>query len=157
MFPKLIYTHRSTILYGACMAVLLFVLRILEWRLLVISHALEVYIGTIAVIFTGLGIWAALKLSRPKVETVIVEREIPVAAADPFEINIKELDRSGLSKRELEVLQLMAGGMSNQEIATKLFVSLNTVKTHCSSLFFKLEVERRTQAIDRAKRIGIIQ
>lgn len=128
---------------------------------MVISHSFEIYIGAIAVIFTGLGIWLSLKLSKPKIKTVVVEKEIIVEKEivltnTDFVFNQKEFERLGISSRELEVLQLMAGGLSNNEIAEKLFVSLNTVKTHSSKLFEKLDVKRRTQAIEKAKRLSII-
>jgi ATP/maltotriose-dependent transcriptional regulator MalT len=71
-------------------------------------------------------------------------------------LNQKELQNLGLSKREMEVLQLMAEGLSNHEIASRLFVSLNTIKTHSSKVFEKLEVNRRTQAVDKAKKLSLI-
>ncbi|MBC9909062.1 response regulator transcription factor [Chitinophaga varians] len=148
--------NKQNILYGLSLALLLFLLKWLELRFLIIHHAMEIYIGMVALVFTALGIWLALKLARPKVETVIVEKPVPVTPAATFSLNTPELDRLGLSSRELEVLQLMADGLSNQEIAGRLFVSLNTVKTHASRLFEKLDVKRRTQAIDKAKRLSII-
>lgn len=144
--------YGQLIIYGISMAILLFLLKWLEIRFLIIDHALEVYVGAIAVIFTGFGIWLAMRIVKPKV--TIVEREIYVNA--PFSINKKELDLLNLSKRELEVLQLMAEGLSNKEIADRLFVSLSTIKTHSNNLFDKMNVERRTQAIDKGKRLGII-
>lgn len=148
--------NRQNILYGLSLALLLFLLKWLELRFLIIHHAMEIYIGMVALVFTALGIWLALKLARPKVETVIVEKPVPIIPATAFSLNTQELDRLGLSNRELEVLQLMANGLSNQEIAGHLFVSLNTIKTHASRLFEKLDVKRRTQAIDKAKRLSII-
>jgi len=147
--------HQSTIIYGICLALLLFLLRWLELRFVIFSHAMEIYIGAIALIFTGLGIWLALKLAKPRVETVVVEKEIYIKNTG-FKINESEFQKLGLSKRELEVLQLMAQGMSNQEIATRLFLSLNTIKTHSSRLFEKMEVSSRTQAIEKARRLLII-
>ncbi len=113
------------------------------------------YAGAIAIIFTSLGIWIALKLSKPKIETKIVEKHI-FKIKDEFVFNAAAFDELGLSKREVEVLQLMANGLSNQEIADKLFVSLNTIKTHISRLFEKMEVKRRTQAIEIAKKLSLI-
>ena len=147
--------NKWMILYGSGLALLLFLLRWLELRFLILDHALDIYIGAIALIFTGLGIWLALKLAKPKTQTVIVEREI-YRATDEFVLNEAELEKLGLSRRELEVLQHMADGLSNGEIAEKIFVSLNTVKTHSSKIFEKLDVKRRTQAVEKAKRIGII-
>ncbi len=148
--------HKSAVLYGFSLACLLFLLKWLEWRFVIVDHALEIYIGTIAMIFTGLGIWLALKLAKPKKETIVVEKTIFRNAVE-FVVNREECDKLGLSKRELEVLNLMARGLSNQEIAAHLFVSLNTIKTHSSKVFEKLDVKRRTQAIEKAKRLNIIE
>jgi NarL family two-component system response regulator LiaR len=147
--------NRSVILYGASLAVLLFLMKWLEWRFIIIDHALELYAGALAIIFTLLGIWLAVKLTRPKTNTIIVEKEVFVKS-DDFVLDDKELTRIGLSKRELEVLQLMAQGLSNHQIAEHLFVSLNTIKTHSSKVFEKLEVQRRTQAVDKAKKLSLI-
>ncbi|OQP64294.1 helix-turn-helix transcriptional regulator [Niastella vici] len=148
--------YKHPILYGISMAVLLFILKWLQFRFMIIDHALEVYIGAIALIFTALGIWLALKLARPKIQTIVVEKEVYKTPARDFATNEAELAKLGLSKRELEVLQLIAEGLSNQEIAARLFVSLNTVKTHSSRIFEKLDVKRRTQAIEKAKRLNLI-
>jgi len=147
--------NKWMILYGSGLALLLFLLRWLELRFIILNHALDIYIGAIALIFTGLGIWLALKLAKPKTQTVIIEKEI-YRTADEFIINEAELERLAISRRELEVLQLMAEGLSNGEIAERLFVSLNTVKTHSSKIFEKLDVKRRTQAVEKAKRLGLI-
>ena len=162
MILQSLIKYRLIILYGVALAVLLFLLKWLELRFIIMNHAFEVYAGAIAVIFTALGIWLALKLTKPKVTTVVVEKkiyidkEVPAASNHGFTINERALSKSGISKRELEVLQLIAQGLSNQEIADQLFVSLNTVKTHSSNLFLKLDVKRRTQAIERAKKLSII-
>jgi DNA-binding CsgD family transcriptional regulator len=166
MMVKFLTRNKHTILYGVSVALLLFLLKWLELRFIIIDHAFEVYIGAIAIIFTALGIWLALKLIKPKIQTVVVEKEVyintvvekeaPINDHPAFMLNEKELDELGLSKRELEVLQLMASGLSNQEIAARLYVSLNTVKTHTSRVFEKLDVKRRTQAIEKAKRLSLI-
>jgi DNA-binding CsgD family transcriptional regulator len=162
MILKSLIKHRLIILYGVVLAVLLFLLKWLELRFIIMDHAFEVYAGAIAVIFTALGIWLALKLTKPKVTTVVIEKkiyidkEVPAASSAGFTPDERALSKSGISKRELEVLQLIAQGLSNQEIADQLFVSLNTVKTHSSNLFLKLDVKRRTQAIERAKKLSII-
>ncbi|HEY1167305.1 MAG TPA: LuxR C-terminal-related transcriptional regulator [Chitinophaga sp.] len=153
---KFFTRNKHILLYGASLAVLLFLLKWLELRFIIIDHAFEIYIGAIALIFTALGIWLALKLARPKVKTVIVEKEVHISRPPVFTLNSGELDKLGLSSRDLEVLQLMAEGLSNQEIASRLFVSLNTIKTHSSNLFIKMDVKRRTQAIEKAKRLSII-
>jgi NarL family two-component system response regulator LiaR len=154
---KFFIKNKVIFLYGGSLALLLFLLKWLELRFVIYDHAFEVYAGAIALIFTSLGIWLASKLTRPKIKTVIVEK--PIFYADPktgFTVNEKELEALGLSKREREVLQLMADGLSNEEIGKRLFVSLNTVKTHSSNIFEKMDVQRRTQAIEKAKRLGLI-
>ena len=148
--------HKSTIIYSISLALLLFLLKWLELRFLIFNHSFEVYIGFIAVIFTALGIWLALKLSKPKIKTVVIEKEVYVNRNENFVLNTSLISQLELSKRELEILNLMAEGHSNQEIAAKLFVSLSTVKTHIQHLFEKLDVKRRTQAIEKAKRSNLI-
>ncbi|WP_295769968.1 LuxR C-terminal-related transcriptional regulator [uncultured Mucilaginibacter sp.] len=156
MISKFIKTHKQSIVYGLAMAVMLFVLKWLELKFIIIGHSFEIYAGLIAVIFTGLGIWLALKLAQPKEKTVIVEKPIYVSNEN-FVVNYEALQQTNMSRRELEVLELMAEGLSNLEIAGRLFVSLNTVKTHSARLFEKLDVKRRTQAVDKAKRMGILK
>ena len=137
---------RTVIIYALALAILIWLLKMLEYRYFVRELTLEFYLAIVAVFFTGLGIWAGLKLTRRKIVTV----------GPAFVLNDSELQRLGISKREHEVLELMAQGMSNQEIADKLFVSLNTIKTHTSNLFLKLEVGRRTQAVQKAKALSLI-
>lgn len=120
------------------------------------SHAQDIYFGAIALIFTALGIWVALKVATPKKEVVVVEKTVYVKHTNDFVRNEEALATLNLSPRETEVLELLATGMSNAEIATKLFVSLNTIKTHTSKLYEKLEVKRRTQAVEKARQMGII-
>lgn len=149
--------NKLVIIYGVSLAGMLLLLKWLEFRFLIIDHSFEVYIGAIALIFTILGIWLAKKLTKPKTETIIIEKEVfipkPAAGFVPDE---KALLKFGISKREWEVLALISEGLSNQEIADRLFVSLNTIKTHSSNLFEKLDVKRRTQAIEKGKRLGIL-
>ena len=152
------FSKNKTILgYSISLGLLLFLLKWLELRFIIFEHALEVYIGAIALLFTALGIWLALKLTRPKQQTIIIEKPIYINNSDEFIVNEKVLQQLGVSKRELEVLHLMAEGLSNGEIAARLFVSLNTVKTHTSKLFEKMDVKRRTQAIEKAKRLSLIK
>ncbi|MBL7728596.1 MAG: hypothetical protein JNM68_12955 [Dinghuibacter sp.] len=148
--------HKTTILYSASLGLLLFLLKWAELRLLVFEHSFEIYIGLIAIIFTALGIWLALKLAKPRVQTVIVEKEVFVPLPENFTINEPELKKLNLSNREYEILKLLALGHSNEEIAKTLFVSLSTVKTHNQNLFAKMEVKRRIQAVEKAKRLKII-
>ncbi|MXV16100.1 response regulator transcription factor [Hufsiella ginkgonis] len=145
--------YGSLFLYGVALASLLFLLKWLELRFLFIHYSIELYIGSIALVFTLLGIWLSHKLTRPKV--VVLEREVLVPGPGAG-VNNEMIARLGISKREMEVLTLIAEGLSNEEIAARLFVSLNTVKTHSSRVFGKMEVRRRTQAIDKARRMGLI-
>lgn len=156
MASNFLERKKHIIIYGISLAILLVLLNWLKLRLVIIDHAFEVYNGAIALIFTGIGIWVALKLAKPKEKIVVIEKEVVVEKNAGFTMNETELNRLNLSKRELEVLQLMAQGLSNQEIADQLFVSLSTVKTHANNLFDKMGVERRTQAINQAKQLGII-
>ncbi len=148
--------HKTIIIYSISLALLLFLLKWLELRFIIFDYSLEIYIGSIALIFTGLGIWLALKLSKPKIERVVVEKEVYVTRNENFVLNTSLISKLELSKRELEILDLMAKGHSNEEIAAKIFVSLSTVKTHNQNLFEKLDVKRRTQAVEKAKRLSII-
>lgn len=148
--------HKATIIYSISLAFLLFLLKWLELRFIIFDHSFEIYIGFIAIIFTALGIWLALKLSKPKIETIVVEKEVYVPRDENFVPNTSLISELELSKRELEILNLMAQGLSNDEIAAKLFVSLSTVKTHNQNLFVKLDVKRRTQAIEKARRLNLI-
>lgn len=152
--------NRSIIIYSISLAFLLFLLKWLELRFIIFEHSYEIYIGFIALIFTALGIWLALKLSKPKlktvIETVVVEKEVFVNRNENFVLNRSLVSELEISKRELEILSLMAEGHSNQEIASKLYVSLSTVKTHNQNIFEKLDVKRRTQAVEKAKKLSLI-
>jgi two-component system, NarL family, response regulator LiaR len=148
--------RKEFLIYGVSMSIVLLLLKLLEAHFIVYNYRLDFFIGAIAIVFTVLGIWLALKLVKPKVETRIIEKEVYIDNPDPTVINQKEIAKLGISKRELDVLNLMATGSSNEEIAGKLFISLNTVKTHSSNIFLKLDVKRRTQAVEKAKRLNII-
>ena len=140
--------RRTIFIYGIAMAGLLALLKLVEYKYFVRDIPLEFYIGLVAVLFTAVGIWAGLRLTRPKIRIV--------NASLPFERDQAELKRLGISKREYEVLELISRGLSNQQIADDLFVSTSTVKSHVSSLLAKLDASRRTQAISRAKELHII-
>lgn len=148
--------NKALIVYSISLAFLLFLLKWLELRFIIFDHSFEIYIGFIAIIFTALGIWLALKLSKPKIETVVVEKEVYLNRTEDFVLNTSLVAQLELSKRELEILNLLAQGHSNREIGETLFVSLSTVKTHIQNLFEKLDVKRRTQAIEKAKRLNLI-
>lgn len=129
------------------MSILVGLLKLVEYKYFVRELPLEYYIGIIAVLFAILGVWAGQRLTRVKV----------IDTSAPFELDESNLSLLGISKRELEVLELLSAGMSNREIAEKLFVSTSTVKTHVSNILAKLDASRRTQAIRKAKELRIIQ
>jgi len=138
--------RRTIIIYGLSMAALVGLLKVVEYKYFVRDIPLEFYIGVVAVMFTALGIWAGLRLTRPK----FIDR------SGPFVLDESALQRLGISKREHEVLGLIAAGHSNQEIADQLFISMPTVKTHVSNVLGKLDAGRRTEAVRRAKELQLI-
>ncbi len=152
---NIIFNARYIVLYGLILAVLVFLLKWLQWKFLIIDNSLEVYIGLIAIFFTILGVWVATQLAKPKIQTVIVEKEIYVPLSDDSTLNEAELKKLNFSNREYEVLQLLAKGYSNAEIAKSLYLALSTVKTHVSNIFVKMEVKSRAQAIEKSKRLKI--
>lgn len=147
---------KHILIYGLCGGFLIVLLKLIEYRFLVVEHSIEIYGGLVAAVFAGLGIWLGLKLTKKK-ETVIVNvvKEVLVAA-EPFAVNEARLRELGITPREREILELIANGLSNREIAESLFVSENTVKTHSSRLFDKLSAKRRTQAVQIGKDMGLI-
>jgi DNA-binding CsgD family transcriptional regulator len=154
--------NRTVILYAVSLAILFIIMRLVEYKLLIIDHSFEIYVGSIALFFLLLGIWISRKLFGPRKEIsivekeTIVEKEIFVTRPEIFVPDQKAIEEAEISSRELEVLELIAKGMSNQEIADNLFLSLSTIKTHVASIFFKLDVTRRTQAVEKAKNRNII-
>ncbi|MFN3665899.1 MAG: response regulator transcription factor [Sediminibacterium sp.] len=142
-------------MYAGIMAVLVFALKWMQWKYLIVDHSIDIYVGLIAVFFTLLGIWVASQLAKPKIETVVVEKEVYVVPPESFVLNEVELRKLNLTTREYEVLQQLSKGLSNAEIGEQLFLSLSTVKTHVSNLFFKMDVKNRTQAIEKAKRLKL--
>ena len=151
---------KTVLLYGLLGGVLIAGLKLVEFRFLVIEHSIEIYGGIVAALFAALGIWLGLKLTRTK-ETVVVKEvqvpiEVPVRATVPFVVDSTRQQQLGITPRELEILGAIAEGLSTREIAAKLFVSENTVKTHSSRVFDKLNARRRTQAVQIAKEAGLI-
>ncbi|MEO6119241.1 MAG: response regulator transcription factor [Terriglobales bacterium] len=142
------------LVYGLIGGLLIALLRVIEYRFLVLQHSMELYGGLVAAIFAGLGIWLGLKLTRP--QTTVVIKEVPVARSGPFAVDHEKLEELHITTRELEILQLIAEGLRNREIAEKLFVSENTVKTHSSRVFDKLGAKRRTQAVQLGKEYRLI-
>jgi two-component system, NarL family, response regulator LiaR len=146
--------RRHILIYGICGGVLILLLRLVEYRFLVLEHSLEIYGGLVALVFAVLGIWLGLKLTRK--EEVVVVKEVPVSSPQTFVLNEAKVADLGITPRELEILQLISSGLSNREIAHKLFVSENTIKTHSSRVFDKLNAKRRTQAVQIGKELGLI-
>jgi NarL family two-component system response regulator LiaR len=145
---------KTILVYGTLGGLLIAALKLIEYRFLVVEHSLEIYGGIVALLFSILGIWLGLKLTRTR-ETVVV-KEVPVPAQVPFAIDTARQQQLGITRRELEILELIAAGLSNREIADRLYVSENTVKTHAGSVFEKLDAKRRTQAVQLAKKAGLI-
>jgi len=147
---------RHVLIYGIVGGALIAALQWMQYRFLVVEHSLEIYGGLVAVTFAGVGIWLGLKLTAKR-ETVVV-REVSVAApvGVEFVADEKRREELGITRREFEILELIAQGMSNREIAEKLFVSENTVKTHSSRVLGKLGAKRRTQAVQVGKELGLL-
>jgi two-component system, NarL family, response regulator LiaR len=140
-------------LFGLVGGIIITLLKWTEYRYLVIEHSIEIYGGLTAATFSAFGIWLGLRLTRKQV--VLKEVRVPVPA-EPFLLNSKKQAELEITPRELEILELIAKGLSNREIAEKLFVSENTVKTHSSRVFDKLGAKRRTQAVQLGKEFGLI-
>ena len=149
--------YKESIYFGLALAILFFIVQWMEIRFLLFSNNMQIYILLIAILFTLIGIWIASKIRTSKVETLVIEKPVFVAPPANFQIDHNELSRRKISKREIEVLHLMAQGKSNQEIANELFVSLPTIKTHAANLFEKLDAKRRTQAVETAKRLQLLK
>jgi NarL family two-component system response regulator LiaR len=145
---------RHVLIYGLIGGVVIVVLKWTEYRFLVIEHSIEIYGGLIAATFAVLGIWLGLRLTGTQHKIVV--KEVPIPAGQPFVPDEKKREDLGITRRELDTLELMAKGMSNREIAEKLFVSENTVKTHSSRVFDKLGAKRRTQAVQLGKQFGLL-
>lgn len=147
--------RKHVLLYGLLGGVLIALLQLIEYRWLVVQYSVEIYGGLVAAVFASLGIWLGLRLTRPK-ETVVV-REVLIPAPTSFTRDDQKVDALGITPRELEILELIAEGLSNKEIAARVNVSENTVKTHSSRVFEKLGARRRTQAVQLGKELRLIQ
>jgi DNA-binding CsgD family transcriptional regulator len=143
--------NKSFILYGVLLGGLAVLLRLAEYKLVIINHTIQLYAGFVAVVFTVTGVAVGKRLARSHPEKTIKKE-----AVDTFLSDQAAIDHFGLTKREHEILQLIAAGLSNQEISEKIFLSIHTVKSHVSNLFAKLDVKRRTQAIQKAKEHQLI-
>jgi ATP/maltotriose-dependent transcriptional regulator MalT len=149
--------RKHVLLYGLLGGVLIAGLKFIEYRWLVVEYSVEMYGGLVAVVFVTLGIWLGLRLTRPArhTETVVV-REVLVTAPVEFVRDQGKVESLGITPRELEILAMIAEGLSNKEIAARAFVSENTIKTHSSRVFDKLGARRRTQAVQRGKELRLI-
>jgi DNA-binding CsgD family transcriptional regulator len=147
---------RHIILFGLAGGIVITLLRLTEYRYLVVEHSIEIYGGLTAATFAAFGIWLGLRLTRKQIVLKEVHVPVPVLTAQPFAVNSKKLEELEITPRELEILELIASGLSNREIAENLFVSENTVKTHSSRVFDKLGAKRRTQAVQLGKEFGLI-
>jgi two-component system, NarL family, response regulator LiaR len=152
---------RHVLIFGLVGGLLIATLQYTEYRFIVIEHSVELYGALIAILFATFGIWLGLRITRRR-ETIVVKEVLGPASdqsaepASPFAPNVAQQQSLGITDRELEILTLIARGLSNREIATQLFVSENTVKTHCSRAFDKLGAARRTQAVQRGKELGLL-
>jgi DNA-binding CsgD family transcriptional regulator len=145
---------RPVVLWAAGGGVLIALLKVIEYKHFVREYPAGMYGGLVALIFTIIGIYLGLKLTSPK--EVVVVKEVPVRVGGPFLLDEANLRDVGLTQREHEILGLIAQGLSNREIGEKLFVSENTVKTHASRVFEKMQVNRRVHAVQRGKELGLI-
>jgi DNA-binding CsgD family transcriptional regulator len=139
-------------IYGVFGGLLIVAMRFVEYRFLIVQHSFEIYAALIAAAFAAIGIWLGLTITR----RVVVVKEVPVPASEPFVADTGRIEALGITPRELEVLQLIAEGLSTREMADRLFVSENTVKTHTGRVLDKLGASRRTQAVQLAKSQRII-
>jgi NarL family two-component system response regulator LiaR len=145
---------RHVLIYGLVGGILITLLQWTHYRFLIVEHSVEIYAALIAAAFAAFGIWLGLRLTKPKTQVVI--KHVPVPATVPFVPDDRRREDLGITPRELDILELIAEGLSNREIAEKLFVSENTVKTHSSRVFSKLGARRRTQAVQLGKEFGLL-
>jgi DNA-binding CsgD family transcriptional regulator len=148
--------RKHVLLYGLLGGALIALLKVIEYRYLVIDRSIEIYGGLVAAIFAATGVWLGLRLTRARETVVVKEVLVPVPAPAEFTLNSQKLEELGITPRELEILTLIASGLSTREIAEKVFVSENTVKTHSSRVFDKLGARRRTQAVQLGKQFGLL-
>lgn len=148
----------AVLVYGISGGLLIAALRFGQYRFLVVEHSVEIYAGLIAAVFAAVGVWLGLTITRKEVvkEEIIVVREVPAPPGAPFAVNERRLRELAITRRELEIVGLLAQGLSAREMAAALFVSENTVKTHTARLFDKLAVNRRIKAVEAGRRFGLI-
>ncbi len=146
--------RKHVLLFGLLGGLLIALLQLIEYRWIVVEHSVEIYGGLVALVFVSLGLWLGRRLTRPTEKVVV--REVLVPAPATFVRDQARVESLGLTPRELEILELIAEGLSNREIAERVHVSENTVKTHSSRVFDKLGARRRTQAVQLGKEFRII-
>jgi len=150
------HMKRHVLIFGLVGGLLIATLQFTQYRFLVIEHSVELYSALVAILFSAFGIWLGLRITRKRETIIVKEVLVPASGAEPFAPNQAQQQHLGITARELEILTLVARGLSNREIATELFVSENTVKTHCARAFSKLGAARRTQAVQRGKELGLL-
>jgi NarL family two-component system response regulator LiaR len=147
---------RHALIFGLAGGFLIAILQYFEYRFVIIEHSVEIYTAIVAILFAIFGIWLGLRITRRRETIVVREVAVPAQAPEPFTPNVANQQTLGITARELEILTQIARGCSNREIAAQLFVSENTVKTHCARAFEKLGAARRTQAVRRCKELGLL-
>ena len=147
---------RHALIFGLAGGFLIAILQYFEYRFVIIEHSVEIYTAIVAILFAIFGIWLGLRITRRRETIVVREVAVPAQAPGPFTPNAANQQTLGITARELEILTQIARGCSNREIAAQLFVSENTVKTHCARAFEKLGAARRTQAVRRCKELGLL-
>ena len=151
--------RRHVLLYGALGGLLIAALKFIEYRWLVVEYSVEIYGALVASVFAAFGIWLGLRFTRPAEKVVVREvvvHEVLTERPEDFVRDDGKVAALGITPRELEILELIAAGLSNKEIAARVFVSENTVKTHSSRVFDKLGARRRTQAVQLGKELRLI-
>jgi two-component system, NarL family, response regulator LiaR len=145
---------RHVLIYGLIGGILIALVQWTEYQFLVVEYSVEIYGALIAATFAALGIWLGLKLTARR-QTIVV-KEVFVPVEGPFIPDETKREALHITRREFEILELIAQGLSNREIAEKLFVSQSTVKTHSSRIFDKLGARRRTEAVQLGKELGLL-
>ena len=145
--------RKQVLIFGLVGGVLVTLLQWTEFHFVVLEHSVAIYGAQIAILFAGAGIWLGTRLFAPRER--IVEVAVPAAPTPIVATDDTVRERLGITRRELEILELVARGLSNREIGETLFVSENTVKTHCSRAFDKLGARRRTEAVQRSRELGL--
>lgn len=137
---------KETLYYGIIAALIMLLVKGADYSLFSKHISLEIYSSILVLLFTGIGIWFGLRYTSPK---VIIKDQVVE------HLDATKLKTFGISDREIEVLNLIAAGHTNQQIADQLYISLSTVKSHIQKIYHKLEVKNRTKAIQKAKLVSL--